>query len=90
MGVIQTRVFKNGNSAAVRLPITLGFAPGTPITIEDTKDGLTIKRAQDKEAARQDILRLIADLEAIWAEHGGPPDRPAEREPFEMPERPGL
>lgn len=90
MTVTNTRVFKNGNSAAVRLPAALGIVPGTRVTIEQTNGGVTIKPVHDKTAAKQELLLLIADLQAIWAEHGGPPERPAEREPFEMPERPGL
>lgn len=71
------------------MPAALGIAPGTLVTIEGTKEGLTIKPVHDKDAARQELLTLIADLQAIWAEHGGPPP-PQEREPFEWPDRPGL
>ncbi len=90
MGAIETRVFKSGNSAAVRLPVGFGMTPGTRVLIEQTNVGVTIKPVHYKAAAKQELLQLIADLQAIWAEHGGPPERPAERESFEMPERPGL
>jgi virulence-associated protein VagC len=81
-------VFKSGNSAAVRLPASLGFAPGELVTIEKRSDGLHIRPARDPERIKKEWLQLAADLEAIWAAHGGPPERPQEREPFESPDRP--
>ena len=90
MGVIQTRVFKDGNSAAVRLPAALGFAPGTLVDIEKRGNALAISPACDPDEANRNLRRMIADIEQIWADAGGAPDHPAERDPFEAPDRTGL
>lgn len=84
------KVFKAGNSAAVRLPKDVAYALGTEITIERRGDTVTIKPRVDYEAALANNRALVEELRAIWAEVGGPPTTVGKREPVEAPDRPGL
>lgn len=83
------KVFKAGNSAAIRLPKDVAYALGTELTIERRGDVLTIRPVEDKEAIRRDLQTLFDELDAIWAKAGGPPPR-EERDPDIFPDRPGL
>ena len=87
--IVKGKVFKSGNSAAVRLPKELGFEPGTEIVLERRGNAVTIRAADDKEAIRREVRRMADDIRAIWAEHGGPPV-PEQRDQDIFPERPGL
>jgi antitoxin VapB len=73
----STRVFKSGNSQAVRIPAELAFA--------DTDIELTITRVGDVITiypARQNLKEAVAALRAL------PKSPPApKREPVEMPKR---
>lgn len=86
--IVKGKVFKSGNSAAVRLPRELGFAPGMKVVIEKTLNGLTIMPLIDPEAALRNNQALAAALRAAWAD--APYREIGEREPFEAPDRPGL
>ncbi len=90
MGATETKAFKNGNSTAVRLPASLGIVPGARLRVERSGDGVIIRPVHDPEKVQRELAEMFADIEAIWAEAGGPPPHPAERDPFEAPERPGL
>jgi antitoxin VapB len=82
------KVFKAGNSAAVRLPKDVAFALGTEITVERTGDTVTIRPAVNPEAVRTRNQRLAEALRAAWADA---PYREVEvREPDIFPDRPGL
>lgn len=70
------KVFKAGNSAAVRLPKDVAFALGTDITIERQGDTVTIKPSVDKEAIRRGYQELAEELKAIWADY---PNREVEK-----------
>lgn len=86
--IVKGKVFKSGNSAAVRLPKELGFEPGTEVTIEKSGLGLTIRPAVDPEAALRKNQALAAALRAAWADA---PYREVEvRDPDIFPDRPGL
>ncbi|HEX8553201.1 MAG TPA: AbrB/MazE/SpoVT family DNA-binding domain-containing protein [Sphingomonas sp.] len=89
MGAIQGKVFKSGNSAAVRLPKELGLDIGTLITIRKDGDRITIEPTEDPEDIRRDLREMGEQIAALWAAAGGPPE-PEVREPIEFPERPGL
>lgn len=90
MGIhVEGKVFKSGNSAAVRLPKELGYEPGTRIVIERRGNELHIKPIEDPEAARRKNGEMVERLRAIWAEAGGPPV-PQVRDPDIFPDRPGL
>ncbi|WP_375391282.1 antitoxin [uncultured Sphingomonas sp.] len=86
--IVKGKVFRSGNSAAVRLPKELGFEPGTEVTIEKSGLGLTIRPAVDPEAALRKNQALAAALRAAWAD--APYREVGTREPFEAPDRPGL
>ncbi|RVT43954.1 AbrB family transcriptional regulator [Sphingobium algorifonticola] len=46
------RIFKSGNSLALRLPKELGFRPGEEIIVTDHGDGtFSLRRADDKVAS---------------------------------------
>lgn len=79
------KVFKAGNSAAVRLPKDVAFALGTDITIERRGDVVTIRPSDDKDAVRRGHQELAKELEAIWADYR---DRePEGRLPIDIPHR---
>ena len=76
MPVAKTRVFKSGNSQAVRIPAEMAY--------EDTSVELTITRSGDVITIfpiRQDLKKLVEELRAL-------PQVPVEkREPIELPDR---
>lgn len=73
-----TRVFKSGNSQAVRIPAELAYA--------DTNIELTITRSGDVITIfplRQNLKAMVEELRAL-------PSVPVEdREPIELPDRDG-
>ncbi len=79
VSVVTSRTFKSGNSAAVRLPRAVAFAPDTEVTIVRSGDVLTIY------PSRPSLADLMARLAAL--------PRPAAveaRDVEPLPERPGL
>lgn len=64
----KSKVFKAGNSAAVRLPRDVAFALGTELTIERCGDTVTIRPVNDAEAALANNRALVEELRAIWAD----------------------
>lgn len=85
MGIHQTKTFKSGNSVALRLPKSLAIGPDERMLIEQNGDVLTVRRLKDPAAERARVLRLVERLRAI-----GPVGEIEKREPFDIPERPGL
>lgn len=86
--IVRGKVFKSGNSAAVRLPKQFGFEPGAEVTLEKNGNDLTIRPAVDPEAALKNNQALAAALCAAWAD--APYREIGKREPIESPYRPGL
>lgn len=86
---VETKVFKVGNSAAVRLPANLAFPVGTPVRIEKTGDALTIRPMIDKHEEKRKIREFLERLDQIWKNAPDDPDRGV-RHPIEFPDRPGL
>ncbi|WP_425230188.1 antitoxin [Sphingomonas sp.] len=84
----KSKVFKAGNSAAVRLPKDVAFALGTAITIERRGDEVVIRCQQDSDSVRRGLEEMAAELDAIWA---AAPFREVEQrhQPI-APDRPGL
>ena len=87
--IVDGKVFKSGNSAAVRLPKEVAFDLGTAVTIDRKGDAVIIRRKDDPEALRRDLEAMFAEITAIWEKHGAPPT-PMERDPDLFPDRPGL
>ena len=79
MSIVQSRTFKSGNSAAVRLPKEVALATDIEVTIVRSGDVLTIYPAKPLLSA------LLARLEAL-----APPSRIEERDVEPLPGRPGL
>lgn len=79
MTVVTSRTFRAGNSEAVRLPREMAFGADTEVTIVRHGDVITIYPAKSSPA---DLVAALRKLPK--------PDRVEEREPIEMPERPGL
>jgi antitoxin VapB len=76
---MRTRIFKSGNSQAVRIPAEMAFADGqTELEITRSGDVLIIRPAQIAGSLREamEILRLLPKPEPI-----GPIER------IEVPER---
>ena len=88
MGAIATKVFKSGNSAAVRLPAELEVPIGTEVTVERVGGKIVIQPVDDPEEHRRRMRALVEEIEAIWKE--APYHEIEERAPIEFPERPGL
>jgi antitoxin VapB len=72
----RTKIFKSGNSLAVRLPKELAFAEGAEVEVRREGDVVTIK------PARLDMATLVARLREL-----GPPTRALRRRAIEMPKR---
>jgi len=74
---MRTKVFKSGNSQAVRIPAEIAFADmNAELEITRTGDVVTIY------PARQDLKAIVRELRSLAA--------PAEievREPIELPDR---
>ena len=85
MGAHETKTFMSGNSVALRLPKGVAYPVDTQVTIERTGDVLTIRPVVDAAAAKDELIKLVADLKAI-----GRPGEIEAREPIEFPDRPGL
>jgi antitoxin VapB len=79
----ETKIFKSGNSVAVRLPKEFGFAEGTSVLMEQRGGSLVIRPATDLEEEKRRVRELIAGLRAI----GFPEDGIQPRPEFEAPER---
>lgn len=86
MGVHESKTFKSGNSVALRLPKGLAIGPDEKMLIEQNGDVLTVRRVASPSAVREELLALIADLQAI----GAPSDGVQKRDKFDFPDRPGL
>jgi len=85
MNAVSSKIFKSGNSLAVRLPKEIAFPPDTRVVIERTGEVITIRPAVDPAEEKRKLLELVEALRAI-----GPPEKFQKREPIEFPERPGL
>lgn len=86
---VKGKVFKSGNSVAVRLPKNFGFVEGTEITLEKRGLNVVMAPAVDPGAALANNRALVAEIRAIWDAAGGPPP-PEERDSDIFPDRPGL
>jgi len=72
-----TKVFKSGNSMAVRLPASFGAVPGTPVEVREEQGRWIVETVKEK--------RYI-DVSGFWGK--APGVRLAPREDFE--ERPST
>jgi antitoxin VapB len=77
---VDSKIFRSGNSEAVRLPKEVAFGADVEVTITRVGDVLTIVPKH----------RTMADLVRRLREIGSPPDGVQPREPIEFPDRPGL
>lgn len=76
---MRTKVFKSGNSQAVRIPAEIAFADmNAELEITRTGDVVTIY------PAHQDLKALVRELRSLAA-----PDEIEVREPLELPDRDG-
>ncbi|HEY1631322.1 MAG TPA: AbrB/MazE/SpoVT family DNA-binding domain-containing protein [Rhizomicrobium sp.] len=73
----RTRVFKSGNSQAVRIPAEFAYADGTELEIMRTGDITTLIPAK-----RQNLKAMIEELRRLPK-----PGEIEKREPIEMPDR---
>jgi antitoxin VapB len=70
-----TRVFKSGNSLAIRMPAEIAYEEGTELTITRSGDMVTVV------PKKQDLKAMVEALRAL-------PSVPIEeREPIELPDR---
>lgn len=73
--VHRAKVFKSGNSLALRLPAALGFKEGSEMVLRRTPDGYALEPA---EQPRQKL-----DVDRFWGKAKGMIHVPAPREDFE-------
>jgi antitoxin VapB len=85
MNAVNGKIFKSGNSLAVRLPKEIAFAAGTDVVVERTGDVVTIRPRHDPAEEKRKLLELVAALRAL-----GPADEIEKREPPMPPIRRGL
>ena len=85
MGAIKTKIFKSGNSVAVRFPAEFGLQAGLEVTLEHDGTGVKVKPALDPVEEKRKVTDLVAQLRAL-----GPVGEIQAREPIEFPDRPGL
>jgi len=76
MKAVHSRVFRSGNSLAVRLPKEIAFDVGTEIEIVRDGDVVTIR------PAKKSMQWLAEQLLTLPK-----PEGPIIREPFELPDR---
>lgn len=57
----KAKIFKSGNSVALRLPKALGMTEGTEVTLREDRRGFTVERT--------DIEPDRIDLTGIWGSH---------------------
>ena len=81
MGQIDSKVFRSGNSEAVRLPKEIAYGADIEVTITRLGSRLMIEPKRTKS---------VADFIALVRERGPAPDGVQSRDPVEPPERPGL
>jgi antitoxin VapB len=79
---VDSKVFRSGNSEAVRLPKEVAFGRDIDVTITRIGETLTIV---PKKRARMTPRELVEALRRLPV-----PDRVLGRDPVEPPERPGL
>ena len=73
-----TRVFKSGNSLAIRIPAELAYAEGTELTISRSGDVVTL--FPNKRSGN--MAEMIAKLRALPT-----PSEIEEHDPIELPDR---
>jgi antitoxin VapB len=79
MATVTSKVFRSGNSEAVRLPREVAFGRDMEVTIVRNGDVLTIT---PKRISVEEMLRRLDGLPL--------PDEAEERDPDIFPDRPGL
>lgn len=79
MTTVTSRVFRSGNSEAVRLPKAVAFGQDVEVTIVKTGDVLTIS---PKRPSIREMVRRLRELPV--------PSEIQERDPDIFPGRPGL
>ncbi len=78
---VDSKVFRSGNSEAVRIPKSLAFGADIDVTISRIGEALWIR----PKGNRPSLAEMAAKLLAL-----GPVGEIERREPFDFPERPGL
>jgi antitoxin VapB len=79
MTTVTSRIFRSGNSEAIRLPKGIAFGKEMEVTIVRSGDVLTI---YPKRMSLREMLKRLDELPV--------PDRIEERDSDIFPERPGL
>jgi len=82
---VTTRVFRSGNSEAVRLPKEVAYGRDLDVVVERNGDVVTIRPVSDAAAEKKAWQDFLIELDKL--------PKPASveiREPIEWPDRPGL
>jgi antitoxin VapB len=65
MGVVTSKIFRSGNSEAVRLPKEVAFGDNIEVVIERKGDTITIRPARDAADEKRKLEQLIAEMDAL-------------------------
>jgi antitoxin VapB len=63
--VVNSKVFKTGNSVAVRLPKSIALPEGTDVTIERRGRQIIITETFDPIEEKRKLMELMAELDAL-------------------------
>lgn len=86
MGVIEGKIFKSGNSAAIRLPKELGAEIGMGVLLERVGNKIEVTLKNDPAEEKKRIAALATTLQDIWSDAPLRPER-GQRDPVEIPAR---
>jgi antitoxin VapB len=84
----RTHTFKSGNSIAVRLPKGFGLKAGEPVDLVRKGNKIEIQVGVDAKYERDQLAKLLAELDALGPVEGAENARDDGR--IEFPIRPGL
>lgn len=82
---VTTRVFRSGNSEAVRLPKEVAYGRDLDVIVERNGDVVTIRPVVDAAAEKQKWLDFLVEFDKLPK-----PSSVEVREPIEFPDRQGL
>lgn len=80
--IVNSKVFRTGNSVAVRLPKALAMTEGTDVTIERRGRQIIITEMFDPVEEKRKLMDLIAKIDALPK-----PPYIQKREPIEFHDR---
>ena len=75
--IVHSKIFKAGNSVALRLPKSFGMTEGTEVQLEKTATGIVVREKNDPAEVKRRWLALMDEMDAMPQ-----PDYIEKREPL--------